>query len=84
MERYKEYPIYAAAEPADRGAWCALGIVYAPGENSVTEIKRLHTAGVIIFPTEKEAQEHAAALCKAWVDDFERKTAWKNEIDSER
>jgi hypothetical protein len=84
MERYKEYPIYATAEPSDKGAWCAVGIVYAPDPKAAIELKRLHTRDMIIFPTEEEAQEHAVALCKAWIDDFERKTGWKDEIESER
>jgi hypothetical protein len=84
MERYKAYPIYATAEPTDGGAWCAIGVVYAPADKATVELKRLHTGGVIIFPTEKEAQEHALALCKAWIDDFERRIGWKDQLEFER
>jgi hypothetical protein len=84
MTRYKDYPIHANAEPTNTGAWCAVGIVYAPADVPTTELKRLHTGGVIIFPTEKEAEEHGLALCKAWIDDFERRTNWKDRIEFER
>jgi hypothetical protein len=81
MTRYKDYPIYATTEPTNAGGWCAVGIVYAPGDDATIELKRLHTADVIIFASQEEAKEHGLGLCKTWIDDFERRTALKDQTE---
>jgi hypothetical protein len=81
MRRYKDYPIYATAEPTKTGGWYAVGIVYAPGYQEGVELKRIHTGDVIHFATQQEAEEHGLELCKTWVDDFERTTALKDQTE---
>jgi hypothetical protein len=81
MRRYKDYPIYATAEPTTSGAWCAVGIVYAPGDEAMVELKRIHTGDVIHFASQEEAEEHGLGLCKTWVDDFERTITVKDETE---
>jgi hypothetical protein len=81
VTHYKDYPIDVTAEPTHNGAWCALGVVYAPGDDATIELKRIHTRDVIIFANANEAEEHGLELCKTWIDDFERRTALKDQTE---
>jgi hypothetical protein len=66
MQRYKDHPIYTMALPALGKRWRSIGMVFDP-EHPAKEIKRLET-GQSAYTTSEEAEEHALALCKAWVD----------------
>ena len=66
MQRYKDHPIYTMALPALGKRWRSIGMVFDP-EHPAKEIKRLETSPSA-YATSEEAEEHALALCKAWVD----------------
>ena len=69
MHRYKDYPIYGVAVPAEQKGWHARGLVFAPDLQQTVEIKRLDGPSDLTFKTKKQAEEHALILCKGWIDE---------------
>jgi hypothetical protein len=69
FQKHKGHLIYATAAPAAEGnkRWYAEGIVFSKGfPKRVEEIHRVKSK--LAFCTEKQARDHAIALCKIWID----------------
>jgi hypothetical protein len=68
-DNYKSYPIYGFAIPVigAQDLWRCQGLVIAPDDIRTIEIQRIEPDG-LTFPTQEEAEQHALALCKEWID----------------
>ena len=68
VQKHKGHLIYAAATPAaNNKRWHAEGIVFSTNfPESVEKIHRMKSK--LDFSTEKQARDHAIALCKIWRD----------------
>jgi len=68
VQIHRGHLIYAAATPAEGNKrWHAEGIVFSKDfPKRVEEIHRMKSK--LDFGTEKQAREHAIALCKIWID----------------
>jgi hypothetical protein len=76
MQHYKNHPIYTLALPARGTHWRSIGMVFDP-EYPAREIKRLEYRDEICL-TSDEAEEHALALCKSWVDGLGKPSSESN------
>jgi len=68
VQKHKGHLIYAAATPAEGNKrWYAEGIVFST--NSPEPVEKIHRMkSKLDFRTEKQARDHAIALCKIWID----------------
>jgi hypothetical protein len=75
FQKHRGHLIYATSAPAAEGnkRWYAEGIVFSKVVFSkgcpkrVEEIHRVKSK--LAFRTEKQARDHAIALCKIWIDE---------------
>jgi len=65
---HKGHLIYAAALPAKgKKRWYADGIIFSSEfPDRVEQLHRMKSK--LDFATEKQARDHAIALCKIWID----------------
>jgi hypothetical protein len=68
VEKYKDHLIYAAATPTEGNKrWHAEGIVFST--NFPEPVEKIHRMkSKLDFRTEKQARDHAIALCKIWIE----------------
>ena len=68
VQIHKGHLIYAAATPAEGNKrWHAEGIVFSTEfPERVEQLHRMKSKSY--FRTEKQARDHAIALCKIWID----------------
>jgi len=74
VQKHKGHLIYATATPASGNKrWHAEGIVFST--NFPEPVEKIHRMkSKLDFRTEKQAREHAIALCKIWIDRQRGKT----------
>jgi len=68
VQKHKGHLIYAAASSAEGNKrWYAEGIVFST--NFPEPVEKIHRMkSKLDFRTEKQARDHAIALCKIWID----------------
>jgi len=74
VQIHKGHLIYGAATPAEGNKrWYAEGIVFST--NFPEPVEKIHKMkSKLAFRTEKQARDHAIALCKIWIDRKREKT----------